>query len=216
MSSAPLPRPRPRRAWRRLRRAVLARRRALAALLAGLAVLVGVRAYAAPPAPTVEVLTAARDIAPGATVVPGDLVRRPFPPDVVPSGLVRSAADAVGRTTTGPVRAGEPLTDVRLLTDDLLAHHPGDVAAPVRVGDPGAVRLLRVGDRISLYAADPQGEDEPVEAASGVPVIALPRARGEGVSAVSGALVVVAVPRETARRLAGLGVSSFLSAVVVR
>jgi Flp pilus assembly protein CpaB len=195
---------------------VLARRRPLAAVLAGLAVLAGVRAYAAPPLPTVAVLTAARDIAPGATVAPDDLAARPFPPAAVPSGMVRSAAEAVGRTTTGPVRAGEPLTDVRLLTDDLLDHHPGDVAAPVRIGDPGSVRLLRVGDRITLYAADPQGEREPVEAASGVPVIAIPRARAEGVSALSGALVVVAVPPETARRLAGLGVSSFLSAVIVR
>lgn len=178
--------------------------------------LAGVRAYAAPPPPTVEVLTAAHDIAPGATVAPDDLVRRPFPPDAVPDGLVRSAGEAVGRTTTGPIRAGEPLTEVRLLTDDLLAHHPGTVAAPVRIGDPGAVRLLRVGDRISLYAADPQGEREPVEAATAVPVIALPRARDEGVDSVSGALVVVAVPPATARTLAGLGVSSFLSAVLVR
>ncbi|HEX5986253.1 MAG TPA: SAF domain-containing protein [Nocardioides sp.] len=217
MSTAPpLPRPRPARAWRRVRRAVLARRRPLAAVLAGLAVLAGVRAYAAPPPPTVEVLTAAHDIAPGATVAPDDLVRRPFPPDAVPDGLVRSAGEAVGRTTTGPIRAGEPLTEVRLLTDDLLAHHPGTVAAPVRIGDPGAVRLLRVGDRISLYAADPQGEREPVEAATAVPVIALPRARDEGVDSVSGALVVVAVPPATARTLAGLGVSSFLSAVLVR
>jgi Flp pilus assembly protein CpaB len=195
---------------------VLARRRPLAAVLAGLAVLAGVRAYAAPPPPTVTVLTAARDIAPGATVAPDDLTARPLPPEAVPSGMVRSAAEAVGRTTTGPVRAGEPLTDVRLLTDDLLVHHPGDVAAPVRIGDPGSVRLLRVGDRITLYAADPQGEREPVEAASAVPVISIPRARAEGVSAVSGALVVVAVPPETARRLAGLGVASFLSAVIVR
>lgn len=195
---------------------MLARRRPLAAVLAGLAVLAGVRAYAAPPPPTVPVLTAAHDIGPGATVGPGDLVTRPLPPEAVPSGVVRSAAEALGRTTTGPVRAGEPLTDVRLLTADLLAHHAGDVAAPVRIGDPGTARLLRVGDRISLYAADPQGEQEPVEAASRVPVIALPRPRDEGVSAVSGALVVVAVPPETARRLAGLGVSSFLSAVIVR
>lgn len=208
--------PRPRRAWRRLRRAVLARRRPLAAVLVGLAVLVGFRAYAAPPPPTVAVLTAAHDIAPGAVVTAADLTTRPLPPDAVPSGLLRSAEQALGRTTTGPIRAGEPLTDVRLLTADLLAHYPGDVAAPVRIGDRGAVGLLRVGDRVSLYAADPQGEREPVAAASGVPVIALPRTRDDGVTSVSGALVVVAVPPETARTLAGLGVSSFLSAVVVR
>lgn len=195
---------------------MLARRRPLAAALVGLTVLVAVRAYAPPPPPTVEVLVAAHDVAPGSILRPADLTTRALPPDVVPAGLVGSTAAALGRTTTGPLRTGEPLTDVRLLTDDLLAHYPGRVAAPVRIGDPGAVRLLRVGDRISVYAADPQGEREPVEAASGVPVIALPRTRDDGVGSVSGALVVLAVPPETARSLAGLGVSSFLSAVVVR
>lgn len=207
--------PRSTRPWRRLRRAVLARRRPIAAVLAGLAVLVAVRAQAAPPPPTVTVLTAARDIPAGATVTPADLGRVAYDPATVPQGVV-SARQAVGRTTTGPVRAGEPLTDVRLLTADLLARYPGDVAAPVRIGDPGTARLLRVGDRITLYAADPQGEAAPVEAASAVPVVALPRGRDDGLVGESGALVVVAVPPETARVLAGYGVSSFLSAVIVR
>ncbi len=76
--------------------------------------------------------------------------------------------------------------------------------------------LLRVGDRITLFAADPQGEAEPVEAARDVPVVALPRDQDRVVDGTTGALLVVAVDLDTARVLAGLGVSSFLSPVVVR
>ena len=206
----------PVRAWRRLRRAVLARRRVLAAALTGLAVLVAVRANAAPPPPTTTVLAAARDLPGGIVLAPDDLTRVEVDQSVLPTGVVPRAATAVGRTTTVPIRAGELLTDARLVTGDLLSGYPGMVAAPVRIGDRGAVRLLRVGDRVTLFAADPQGEAAPVEAARAVPVIALPRARSAAAGLVSGALVVVAVPPETARSLAGYGVSSFLSAVLVR
>lgn len=199
-----------------MRRSVLARRRPLAAVLVGLSVVVAVRAHTAPPPATVEVLTAAHDIAPGVVLRDRDLIRAPFSPGLVPSGVIGSSAMAVGRTTTGPIRRGEPLTDVRLLTDELLDHYPGRVAAPVRVGDPGTARLLRVGDRITLFAADPQGEAEPVEAARDVPVLALPRDQDRVVDGTTGALLVVAVDLDTARVLAGLGVSSFLSPVVVR
>jgi SAF domain-containing protein len=206
----------PARSWRSVRRAVLARRRPLAAGFAALAVLVAVRAQAAPPPPTVQVLTAAHDLVPGAVVGHDDLTRVPFTPESVPAGVLRSASAVVGRTTTGPVRAGEPITDVRMLSDDLLLGYPGRVAAPLRLGDAGTTRLLRVGDKVTVFAADPQGEVEPVEAARAVPVVALPRAPEGGVAAGSGDLVVVAVDVLTARRLAGLGVSSFLSAVIVR
>lgn len=176
----------------------------------------GLRAYADPPPETVAVLTAAHDIAPGVVVRGQDLQEARYSPDLVPAGAVPVASAAVGRTTTGPIRRGEPITDVRLLAGDLLAGYPGRVAAPVRVGDPGTARLLRVGDRITLFAADPQGEAEPVEAARGVPVVALPRAPDQSVTGTSGALLVVAVDPETARELAGHGVGSHLSAVIVR
>jgi len=208
--------PLPVRAFRRTRRAVLARRRPLAAVFAALAVLVTLRAHSAPPPPTTAVLTAARDLPAGTVVSAGDLASREFAPATVPDKVVGSLDVAVGRTTTGPIRAGEPITDVRLLAAGLLDGYPGSVAAPVRIGDPGAARLLRVGDRITLLAADPQGEVEPVEAARDVPVVALPRTHGGTLSTTSGALVVVAVAPDTARTLAGLGVSSFISAVIVR
>jgi Flp pilus assembly protein CpaB len=190
---------------RRLRRAVLARRRPLAAVAAALAALVGLQSMAPPEAPVHSVLTAARDLPGGAVVERGDLTWTDFAPDTAPEGVVESVADALGRTTTGPVRAGEPITDVRLVNGSLLDGYPGAVAAPVRIGDAGAVGLLRIGDRVDVIAADPQGARE---------AVALPRA--DDTPLASGGLVVLAVTDETARALAAAAVSAYLSVVLTR
>jgi Flp pilus assembly protein CpaB len=166
------------------------------------------------------VLTAARDIPGGTVVRAADLEPVPFDPATVPTGVLESAGRAVGRTTAGPVRAGEPITDVRLLSGSLVAGYPGTVAVPLRIGDPGAVGLLRVGDRIDVVAADPQGAREPVIVAADVPVVALPRARETGVASglgtAPGGLLVVAVPESTAPEVAAAGVAAFLSVVIRR
>jgi hypothetical protein len=118
--------------------------------------------------------------------------------------------------TVGPVRAGEPLTDVRLLGESLLDRYPGSVLAPVRIGDAASVDLLRVGDRVTVLAADPQADAEAVTVADTVPVIAVPPRRRSDSSLASGALVVLAVDATTARELAGAAARSLLSVVVVR
>lgn len=200
---------RPRR--RRLRRLLLARRRPLAALAAALAVLVGLQAGAAPPPPLTPVVTAARDLPAGSVLTEHDLALTSYAAGSVPDGAVTAAA-ATGRTTTGPVRRGEPLTDARLLHGSLLDGYPGTVAAPVRIADPGTVSLLRVGDRVDVVAADPQGRREAELVVADAPVVALPRS--EESMLASGGLVVLAVTDTTARRLAGAAVSGYLSIVL--
>jgi Flp pilus assembly protein CpaB len=202
--------------YRRVRRTVLARRRLLAALAAAGAVAAGLQAASAPPQPTTTVLTAARDLPAGSVLDAADLTETEFAPDSVPTGTLRSAGAAVGRTTAGPVRAGEPLTDVRLLSGSLLAGYPGSVAVPVRIGDPGAVALLRVGDRVEIVAADPQGRRPAELVASRVPVVAIPRRSTSSPGMVTGGLIVVATTEETAQRLAQAGVAAFLSVVLDR
>ena len=202
------------RTYRRLRRTVLARRRSLAALCAALAVLTAVQANARPPAPTTTVLVAARDIPAGVPVDRSDVAVREFRPDSVPTGTV-TTSEAVGRTTVGPVREGEPLTDVRLLGGSLLDGYPGRVAAPVRIGDAGAVRLLRVGDRVDVLAADPRAGTATV-LTTDAPVIAVPRDSRQELGVATGALVVLAVSDATARTIAGAGASAFLSVVITR
>ncbi|HSV39533.1 MAG TPA: SAF domain-containing protein, partial [Nocardioidaceae bacterium] len=157
---------------RKLRRAVLGRRRLLAGVLAAVAVAASLRVVAGPPPPTAVVLTAARDLTSGTTVRRSDVQESTFLPESVPTGTL-DLEEIVGRTTAGPLRAGEPVTDVGLVRASVLDGYPGLVAAPVRVGDADVVSLLRVGDRIDLVAADPQGLRASV-VAEGVPVLALP------------------------------------------
>jgi len=197
---------------RRVRRTVLARRRPLAALCAALAVLAALQAVSPPPPPSRSVLVAANDLAGGEVLATADLTRADFTPDSVPSGVLTTEADALGRTTAAPVRAGEPLTDVRLMSGSLLAGYPGRVAAPVRVADPGSVALLRIGDRVDVLAADPQGRRDAVVVAHDAPVVALPRAAETALA--SGGLVVLAVHEETARAVAAASVSAYLSVTI--
>ena len=208
--------PRPHLIPRRLRRTVLARRRPLAALCAAVAVAAGLHAASAPPPRLTTVLTASHDLDAGTVVRSGDLERTAFAPPSVPAGVLSSASAAVGRTTAGPVRAGEPLTDVRLVTRSLLTGYPGLAAVPVRIGDPGVVRLLRVGDRVDLLAADPQGDADAAVIGRDVPVLAIPHAGQGSPGLTNGALVVLGLPDVSVRTVAKASVSSFLSVVLTR
>ena len=195
-------------AWRRLRRVVLARRRLLAALLAGVAVAAVVESATAPPQPAVGVLTAARDLPAGEVLDGDDLVEVDFAPGSVPSGAAR---DVVGRTLAAPVGRGEPVTDVRLVGPALTAGDPGLTAVPVRLPDAGMVALLEVGDRIDLIGTDPQGSGASV-VATGVPVLALPRPSADSAgSAQPGELVVVGADPADVTRLADASVRLFLT-----
>ena len=131
-------------------------------------------------------------------LAPADLTEAGYAPGSVP-GRARRAPE--GRVLAAPLRAGEPVTDVRLVGRALAASYPGLTAVPVRLPDAGMAGLLQVGDRIDLVAADPQGSGASVVAAA-VPVLALPagrlRRRGRG-GALPGRLVVVgAQPAEVA------------------
>lgn len=197
-----------RRVRRAVRRQVLVRRRPLAALCVGLAVAAGVHAVTAPPPPTVEVLGAARDL-PAGVVLGGDDVRLiALPPDAVPKG---SPVDAVGRTLAAPVRAGETITDVRLVGTDLADAHPDLATLPVRLPDAGLADLLETGDRIDLIATDPQGGGSRVVAADAL-VLATPTA-ADPTSATSppGALVVLGVAPATVPSVTEASVTWFLS-----
>lgn len=167
------------------------------------------------PAPaTVPVVTVTRDLPAGTVLRATDLARSPLPRAGVPSGAVPTVEDAVGRTTAGPVRAGEALTDVRLVGGSLLDGYPGLVAAPVRIGDAGAVALLEAGDRVDILAADPQGGEPATVVSRRALVAALPREVAEGPSLGGGGLVLLAVPEGEAQALASAGVSHYLSVVL--
>ncbi|MGN0063235.1 MAG: Flp pilus assembly protein CpaB [Nocardioides sp.] len=214
-----VPPPRPGRAWSRrgrlLRRRVLAHRRLLAAGCALVAVLCGARAVTPAPPPSVAVAVAVRDLAAGTTVGPDDLTTVRLPADAVPDGL---AASPTGRVLAAPMRRGEPLTDVRLVSAQLTVGQPGATALPVRLPDAGMADLLAPGDVVDLLATDPRtGEARPV--AHDVRVLAIPRdvsgasagGSGAGSGVGSGAMVVLEVSASEAVTLTGAALSEYLT-----
>lgn len=195
-----------------LPRTVRRHRALLAAGLAAAAVATALPTLAPAPAATVTVLAAARELRPGSPLSAGDLRQVGLPRGTVPAGALTDETAVVGRLLTGPVRRGEPLTDVRLVGAGLVPRDAGLVAAPVRLADPAAVALLHAGDRVDVLAT-PTGAPvaEATTVATGVQVLAVPPAG----DAADGALVVVAALPAVAARLAAAAVSSRLSITVL-
>ncbi len=201
----------PLRPLRRLHRRVLLHRRPLAALAAASAVLVGLQVASPPPPATVPVWTARHDLTSGTVLDGDDLVRVRFLPESVPDGAARDARELVGRTLAAPLSRGEPVTARRTLTSDLLRSYPGTTAVPLRITDEDVVGLLRVGDRVSLVAADPDGREGPRSLVDDVAVVAVAKAPASGLgSATPGRLVVAAVPSEVATEVAARAATSIL------
>ncbi len=202
---------------RELRRAVAWRRRLLTAgLLAG-SVAFAIHALAPPPPPGVQVVVAARDVAPGAALQPRDLRVVSRPVGSVPEGALRSASQATQRPVVSAVRRGEVLTDVRLVGPaSLRGLEPGLVAAPVRIADTDAVALLAAGDHVDVLAATVEGGAEARLVAAGVRVLSVPRpaSAGFGAGLGDGALLLLATSSPTAARLAAAAVTDRLSVVV--
>lgn len=193
---------------RDLRRALSRHRVLLASGLAAASVAAGLQAVAPAPPATTPVLVAAHDLRAGAVLGPGDVTTSRRPRSDVPDGAL--TAPAVGRVVAGPVRAGEALTDVRLLGAALLPAGP-EVAVPVRVAEPGTAALVRAGDVVDVLSASPEGGLAAATVAAGVRVLSVPLA---GDDPGEGALLVLAATRTTAARLAAAAVTGRLSVAV--
>ena len=197
-----------RRRLRAVRHQLRRRRRLIAAALAAAAVLGALRTLAPPPAETVDVLVAARDLASGTRLADGDLVARPYPVDLAPSG---AATTAVGRVLAAPMARGEVLTDVRVVGPGLALAQPGETILPVRLPDPGMAALLRPGDEIDLVATDP-GTGASDIVARDVIVLATPTGVPDGPAGGSGgALVVLGATSDEAIAVASASLSQFLT-----
>lgn len=186
-------------------------RRLLAAGLAAAAVALAMHAAEPAPPPTVPLVVAVRDLPGGTPLADGDLGVAEVPPDIVPAGAVADVHSAHGRMLAGPIRAGEPLTDVRLVGASLVeGWGDGLVAVPVRIADPGVLAIVSPGDRIDVLAASLDGATEAGLVAAQVPVIAVPPAPDGGMLP-DGALLVVAVTAEQAATLAQVAVTGRMS-----
>lgn len=187
--------------WRRT--ALL--RRAAAGLLAGLALVLALmpRERGSP------VVVAARDLPSGTALVAADLTQTTWPTALVPAGAVRAPPAAAGRILLGAARAGEPLTDVRLVGPDTpsrLTGRPDDAAVPVRLPDPDVAQLLAPGSRVDIVSPGPE-DGRPVVLAADAAVLTVLAAESDGPGSARGRLVLVALPRAAAARVAAAALS---------
>lgn len=174
--------------WRRT--ALL--RRLAAGLLTVLALVLALAPRAA--AGGTPVVVAAADLPAGSTLAPGGLAVREWPPELVPAGAVVAVADAAGRVLVGAARAGEPLTDARLTGGTAVGGD--DAAVPVRLADPDVAALLVAGRRVDVVTLGARA-GEPLVLASDAQVVTV----------LPGPLVLVAMPRALATRVAAAALS---------
>lgn len=186
-------------------------RRVLAGALLVVAVCLAVRTVDGPDSvaaaggtPTV---VAAHDLSPGTVLSAEDVDLRSLPEVAVPAGALGETGSVTGRTLAGAARSGEPITDVRLVgpaNTRLTTGESGTVAVPVRLADPGVAALLRSGSRVDVIAAG-RRDDAPEDRRPGVVVSDVAVVTVRDTAGDSGAprkLVVLAVPRESAPRVA--------------
>jgi len=191
----------------RISRLVLRHRRLLAALFAGLAVLLALGALRAEPTGR-TVLVAAHDLPSGTTLVADDLRHARLPPAAVPEHSAQQVDGVVGRTVAGPMRRGEVITDRRVVHPDRMSGFPaGTVLATIRLADADALSSLGVGDRVDVVAVDPGGGVEAEVVARDVEVVTLPLGDDES----GGVPVGVATTTDSALRLAERALNSRLS-----
>ncbi len=156
-----------------LRRFIFQHHRLLAAICAGLAVLAGLSAVRQSP-DGVLVLVARNDLASGHVIEAADVRTALVPSRARPTHALTTSA-AVGRRVAGPMRAGEPLTDYRVLQPNILdGYGPDAVLTNIVVADIGGSAGVQVGDRIDVIAVDPHGESKAEVVARGVEVVTVP------------------------------------------
>lgn len=156
-------------------------RKALACLLALLAAAGVLWPTADPP----QAVVTARDVAAGVPLTEADL-RLVAMPSARPDGVLDSVQTAVGRALASAARAGEPLTDFRLVTAD-----PEAVSVAVRLADAGVADLLRPGSRVDVIG--PAAE----VLAENATVVAVREAKPDR-------LVVITLARRSATRVAAV------------
>ncbi len=101
------------------------------------------------PAPSLEVLVAARDLVSGHVIESEDVTLERIPKELVPPSAYFQASDAVGKTLSMNRTQGDLILPVHL--GEAVALQPDERAIAVNVVDAtGLAGLLREGDRVGL------------------------------------------------------------------
>lgn len=160
-----------------------------------------------------SVLVAAHDLLPGRTLAADDLTTRRVPTDLVPPGALRLSADGVGRTVVGRVRAGEIVTDTRLLSPRLPGQLTGRRDArlvPVRLAEESVSSLLRAGDVVDVITTEADVLARAAIVATDTPAETPSRTAGR----TAAAPVLLAMDADSAHRVAAAGLDTALAVVL--
>jgi Flp pilus assembly protein CpaB len=181
-------------------------RRLLAAVLGGLAVLAALSALRQAP-PTQSIVVARHDLHSGQLVASADVRTTSVTPGSAPAHTL-DRDEVIGRRVAGPMRAGEPMTDFRVVGPGSLAAYGEDaVLTTIRV-DQTDVAALDVGSRVDVVAVDPGGETPAEVVARDVEVVTVP-----GADDAQAVALGVVTTEEGALALAEAGLSSRLSVI---
>lgn len=146
------------RRWRRLQRPIAA------ALIAVGGVMLWAQQNA--PRPTVATAVAITDMSAGHIVGTSDVQLVAWPADSRPTAASDTTEAILGRRVAAPVRAGEPLTDQRVVGPSLLAATgAGQVAVAIPANPLTSSGLIRPGDRVNLVGQTDAGPRTLVESA---------------------------------------------------
>jgi Flp pilus assembly protein CpaB len=170
------------------------------------------------------VVVAVSDLPAGAVLTAADLAAVALPAEVAPAGTAADPAELEGQVLAAPVRAGEAVTDVRVVGPGLWSRVPdGLVAAPVRLADLAVATLLHAGDRVDVLAttatadpSSPEGTPTVAVVAEAALVLAVPTGEDTGAAVGGDGLLVLAVPPPTAQDLAAAGAGATLTVTLGR
>ncbi|MFU9030404.1 SAF domain-containing protein [Rhodococcus erythropolis] len=111
-----------------------------------------------PATDTVAAVVSSRDLTPGQVIADSDVEIREIDSKQLPEGVVSDTDLVVGRTVAGPIRSGETVTDVRVLSPRLAGLSVGTDDArivPVRLADAAVADMLRSGDVVDVLTVGP-------------------------------------------------------------
>lgn len=188
-------------------------RRAVAAVLAALSVLLVSSWLAEPDGPMAEVPVITSEVPAGHTLTGEDLSMGEVPAHLIPSGGSLTLDDVVGQVTAVSLASGTLLQPGLLATGQGVA--AGRAVVPISLPDDQLRALLRPGDPVTLVVTSAEAAEVLTRDAR---VAALPEALGGSSLAVAGvgadSLLLLDVPAAQAPAVAVLGQSGQLSVVL--
>lgn len=160
---------------------LIAYRRMLSAVCAGLAVILLLSVIKPGGPQTSQVLVAARELPAGTELTEDDLVFAKLAKQSQWPGLVSDPGNYLGRVLAHSLAANQPLNERDLLGPELLTGlGPGLVAVAVPAGNESSNILLQVGDAIDIYGAASDLSSTAVLVAHNARVLALPQSHSTG------------------------------------